>query len=372
MQANIEGDKQSAIKQLEEGLANGCADDITEVLVNLGDGTCDYVELIPVLEKVASKRSFYYFDDNGAGGFPHPDLNREASFEWSASKAIENINENARFEANSETARALKSNDTQLIKTTLERLKTESTCADKLLIPILEKIVRKDVYQSYSYYSGFKTEYQLGELARNIIEIILQNEQAKSTVNCFLCETLPDDQTVNTGREEYLPAAFRELTSLDSEGKFHRCPGCGSYFNWIDMPQMYGSGNCDEERLVRLTAKASRLLDKIFLFDLKDPPVPDNVGEYFKTIPLDLLVSALRTRIDKAPDIVVPFVPSLLRLLGKNTEYSIWNIEYSIWNLLRAYVSDRPERAQEILESSGKSRLADVLRHCLEVAAKKD
>jgi hypothetical protein len=80
-------------------LARECADDILEVLVNLEDGTCDYVELIPLLEKVAEKDLFYYFDDNGAGGFSRPDPRRRESFRSWALKAIANIRENARFEA---------------------------------------------------------------------------------------------------------------------------------------------------------------------------------------------------------------------------------------------------------------------------------
>ena len=367
-QVNIEGEKRSAIKKLEEGLAQGCADDITEVLVNLEDGTCDYVEMIPILKRIASSGSFYYFDDNGAGGFPHPDLNRETSFEAWALKAIENIKENAGFEANSDTAIALKSNDTDLIKKTLENLTAEGVCADTSLIPILEKIARKDVYQSYSYYGGFKTECQLGEHARNVIQIILQNyEQDKNVEDCSLCGTLPDDLTVNTGRGVYFPAVFKKLTSIDSEynAEFRRCPECGVYFNWIDLSQMYGSGNCDEEQLVRFSAKASRLLDKLFSADPKDHPTQKEVGEYLNALSIQMLLKALKTRVYAAPNIIVPFVPILLKFLGQNNDYTTWS-------LLHEYVSNKPERAEEILKACGFSRSIHILRHCLEVVGKKN
>src|SRR5687767_13632530 len=123
IQVQIREDKRSAIRKLEEGLARDCADDITEVLINLGDGTCDYVELNPILERIARRDSFCYFDDNGAGGFPHPDRNHEMSFRASALRAIENIKENARLESDSAFAGALKSNNTRLINAALERLR---------------------------------------------------------------------------------------------------------------------------------------------------------------------------------------------------------------------------------------------------------
>src|SRR5688572_14835842 len=101
MQVDVEKDKLRSIKTLREGLASACADDITEVLINLEDGTCDYTELIPILEEIASADWFCYFDDNGAGGQPHADLGRKTSFKSWALKAIENIKENERFASSS-------------------------------------------------------------------------------------------------------------------------------------------------------------------------------------------------------------------------------------------------------------------------------
>jgi hypothetical protein len=46
MSGAFEEDKLKAVRNLEIRLANGCADDITEVMVDLKDGTCDHVELI--------------------------------------------------------------------------------------------------------------------------------------------------------------------------------------------------------------------------------------------------------------------------------------------------------------------------------------
>ena len=177
MKEELEKVKLSAIANLERGLADNCADDFDDVILNLDDGTCDYLELIPILEKIAEKDLFDYWDDNGAGGAPHPEPTFRTSFRKQALKSIENIRENARFEADSQIAQALKSVSHSLIKTTLEDL-GKSQCADKQLIPILEKIARKDVYDNNSYLSyAYRsyTKYPLGNLARKAIQTILEN-----------------------------------------------------------------------------------------------------------------------------------------------------------------------------------------------------
>ena len=172
--------------------------------------------------------------------------------------------------------------------------------------------------------------------------------------NCSLCGELPDDLTVNTGREERFPAAFDKLTPVGipypGQGQwvgsqFRRCPNCRTYFDWGDYPQMYGSGNCDEERLIRLSARASRLLNNLFPPDPKAPPDPGDVGEYFEALPLELLLRALSSQVGTVPHIVTPFVPNLVRLLGKSGDISVGN---SLGSLLGAYVSGSPERAKEI------------------------
>jgi hypothetical protein len=380
MQSEIDKDKRKAIANLKEGLAEECADNLTEVMINLENGTCDYLELIPVLEEVARTEWFYYFDDNGAGGLPHADTTRKTSFKSWALKAIENINENAQFESSSMIHKALKSNNTQFIKATLEQLKAERTTRDRSLIPILEKIVRKDIYKKYSYGSGFETDCQLGDLARAVTQIIDQhsasvdeNDNPASAPGghartCSVCGSLPDDITVNTGRDEYFPDAYSQLVSMDNEydAHFRCCPGCRTYFNWIDMRQMYGSGNNDEERLVRLSTEKSRLLDKLFSADPDYRPDPAEVEQYITSFSLDLLIPALRFHLYGTPEFVAPFVPHLMRLLGKNNDTSLWEF-------LRGYISTRPERAKEVVEAFRSSdeyppnRLIQILHHCLRV-----
>jgi hypothetical protein len=379
MQSEIDKDKHQSIATLKEGLAEKCADNLTEVLINLESGTCDYLELIPVLEEVARVEWFYYFDDNGAGGFPHADIRRKTSFKSWALTAIQNIRQNSRFESSSSIHNVLKSNNTTLIKTTLEQLKAEHRTVDKSLIPILEKIARKDVYEKYSYIGGFEKDCHLGELAKAIIQIITQHSDSMVTQDkptsvtneypgrCSVCGSLPDDITVNTGREEYFPSAFSQLIGMDEDrGEFRTCPDCRTYFNWIDMPQMYGSGNNAEERLVRLPKEKSRLLDKLFTADSNYQPTSIEVEEYLGSLPLDMLVPAVGFHLHRNRELITAFVPHLVRLLGKNNDTSLWN-------LLNGYVSDNPERAEEILNAFRSSdeyastRLTQILHHCMKL-----
>jgi hypothetical protein len=99
--------------------------------------------------------------------------------------------------------------------------------------------------------------------------------------NCLLCGELPDKLTVNTGREREFPTAFHELIPVGAQftgqgqfSQFRRCPDCDVYFLWEEYPQMYGSGNNDEERLIRFSAKASRLLNNLFASEPKALPDP--------------------------------------------------------------------------------------------------
>lgn len=277
--ADIVQDKLRTQQLLKDGLEKGCADDIIEAIINMQHGTCNYVELVPLLEEISKKDAFYYFDDNGAGGQPHPDLARKTDFAIWAHRVIESLKENASFEAEGLVAEALKSNNTSLIMNALDQLKNESTSTNKLLIPILEKIARKDEYKSYTYLNGFQTECRLGELALSVIKLIRQNSDKNREDHaaaqryefriCNVCSALPEDVTVNTGREEYFPSAFNKLIRIngDNDTAFYRCPNCHTFYEWINMPQFYGSGNCDEERLVRQSAEKSRFLDHSFSAD---------------------------------------------------------------------------------------------------------
>ena len=178
---------------------------------------------------------------------------------------------------------------------------------------------------------------------------------------CALCGELPDDLTVNTGRDEYFPAAFDALTPVGipspSQGQwvgsqFRRCPACAAFFDWSDAPQVYGSGNEDEERLVRLPATASRLLNTLFQLDPRAPLDPGAVSVYFQDLPLDLLLRALGSQVRTAPNILTPFVPGLARLLEVSEDAGIAR-------LLGAYLARIPEPAEDI--EAAQARYAQII-----------
>lgn len=85
--------------KLEAALAGGDQEEMAAAFQQLEDEAYYYPALIPVLERVAGA-VFYYFDDNGAGGFPRPDVRRgEVSFSEQAWYALEKIKEKLTSEA---------------------------------------------------------------------------------------------------------------------------------------------------------------------------------------------------------------------------------------------------------------------------------
>lgn len=378
MQKEIDQDKLISKGTLMRGLREECADDITETIINLEDGTCDYLELIPLLEEVARIDWFCYFDDNGAGGFPHADMRRNTSFRSSALKAIENIRENAKLESTSRESLALKCNSTEIIGSTLARLKAEGTIADKSLIPILEKIARKDLYRKYSYLSGFEDDCRLGELAREVIQLIKRNSERKTNVvmprgsaGCSTCGSLPDDITVNSGRGEPLPDSFRLLAGMNSQ--YHpdifRCPNCYTYYKWFDIRQYYTPDNNDEQRLVRLSPEVSRLLDQMFTVGPSFRPGPSELKAYSEKLSPDLLLDVVHYCMRDSPDALSVFLPGLLITLRKTNDSSLWYF-------LNERVSKDKTFAQELLDTFSSSRYPifdrtiEILQQCLKVTKK--
>jgi hypothetical protein len=91
--------------------------------------------------------------------------------------------------------------------------------------------------------------------------------EGSAAATCAVCAGIPPDLLVNTGRDETFPAEVQSLVPLElgQSTDLYRCPNCEALFEWEDLPQYYGSGNCDEERLTRLdpaqASTARELLD---------------------------------------------------------------------------------------------------------------
>ena len=250
----------AAAAKLTDGLQRGCADDIVEVLCNLADGTCDAVQLIPVLEQIARRNHFHYFDDNGAGGLPHASGKASEFRDW-ARAAIENIKENQRLQSPSPFAASLKSPDTDAVQFALDQV-VHSNCDDATLLPILEKISRKDKYDSYSYYGGYGSPRLLGAAARKAIQRIRDNAGIPA---CSLCGSIPDATSANTGRDEHFgpPVTLLKQHRLGNDDDLLECPQCGDLFLWHDYRSQTGSGNNDEETLARLSSLHAATLREI-------------------------------------------------------------------------------------------------------------
>src|SRR5215204_465595 len=97
--------------------------------------------------------------------------------------------------------------------------------------------------------------YQLWKTSKRAFKEMDLTQPEIQSENCSLCGELPDKLTVNTGREGEFPAAFHELIPVGVRfagqgqfSQFRRFPDCDAYFVWEEYPQMYGSGNNDEER----------------------------------------------------------------------------------------------------------------------------
>ncbi len=140
--------KLDAIQLLEKGMNGtgywGDAYLIKEFFTNF-DSECDDLDFIPWLKKLASRGEIYdekYFDDNGAGGPPHP-TQPGVSFETEAKNAIQIINSN--YERLSPLAILLKSSNPKIIESTLNEIIIGDSI-DISLIPILENIEKEDVY----------------------------------------------------------------------------------------------------------------------------------------------------------------------------------------------------------------------------------
>ena len=308
---------------LERGLESGCADDIEEGLCNLGDGTCDDIGLIPVLERVALANHFHYFDDNSAGGFPHA-TGKPIPFGGSAKLAIENIRENVKLAPDSRVARSLKSADTDEIAAALAKL-ADSGSTEEALFPILEKIARKDTYETYAYVGGRSITHRLGETARKAIQRIRKNRIAAGLPMkiCSICDTIPDRAVANTGRDEYFgkPITLLKRLELDRDNDLWECPECGALFYWNDDRSLTGSGNNDEETLSRLLPNEAEIVREI-LHGARPAANPAAIVEGLRRIEPAAarnLAGAHMLRHDRA--LARQLVPALLHAAGEGGKW---------------------------------------------------
>lgn len=92
--------KNYMVKILEDALKSRDKEEMEAALKKMDDQAYYYPQLLPILERIAGA-AFYKFDDNGAGGFPRPDVSLEYSYKADALSAIEKIKKNTVFESGS-------------------------------------------------------------------------------------------------------------------------------------------------------------------------------------------------------------------------------------------------------------------------------
>ncbi len=141
----------------------------------------------------------------------------------------------------------------------------------------------------------------------------------------------------NTGRDEQFDPAFYKLERIEG---FRRCTVCRTYFNWVDRPQFYGSGNLDEEEYDRLTPEQSALLDRLLPVDPQNPGDLGPVAAYFSGLPEELLLKALSIYVFRWK-VMQPFVPELVRRLAETANPELFS-------LLQNYRYQSRERAREV------------------------
>lgn len=119
---------------------------------------------------------------------------------------------------------------------------------------------------------------------------------AGSPAGCSVCGGLPDSCLAQTGYGDALPAASRRLEPLgiDNMHDVWRCPACGLLFHWEDLPQYYGSGNLDQERLDRLSQAQGEVVRTLLEPGFCETPPDQLIARAARELPRELLHPILR------------------------------------------------------------------------------
>lgn len=142
--------------------------------------------------------------------------------------------------------------------------------------------------------------------------------------DCPACGSLPRSYLARTGYEEYLPPAAGKLHcfEIDHYHDVRRCPECDAYFHWEDLPQHYGSGNLDEERLDRLTVAQALAVQQLWENDFGGATAAELVERSARLLPRELLFAILRHRLYHQPGFE-PLVAPLIELLIAEDEQPV-------------------------------------------------
>ena len=142
--------------------------------------------------------------------------------------------------------------------------------------------------------------------------------------DCSFCGSLPRSYLARTGYGEYLPPAAGKLHGfeIDSGRDVRRCPVCDAFFDWEDIPQHYGSGNLDEERLDRLTVAQALAVKELWSPDFGGAAAEELVERSARLLPRELLFAILRHLVYHRPGFE-PLVSPLIDLLMVEDEQPV-------------------------------------------------
>lgn len=161
---------------------------------------------------------------------------------------------------------------------------------------------------------------------------------------CEVCSAIPDEMWANTGRGDSLYPELGRLVRLDlnRSDDIYECPGCGALFEWEDLPQYYGSGNCDEERLTRLNPAQYQIVRALL-----DAKAGDQDAELFlehalQNLSRDLVYTLLRYQATYHKQAFSKFLePLVVRLMAQS--------DGGLFDVIRSYCDCDREQLAEVV-----------------------
>jgi len=181
---------------------------------------------------------------------------------------------------------------------------------------------------------------------------------------CEACSSIPSELWAQTGRGESLYPKIEQLVHLDLDNRndLYVCPVCEAIFEWEDFTQLSGSGNNDEERVLRLGPEQAAVVR-----ELLDPDPRERDGEAlleraFRLLSDAIVYNVLRYRARHEGEAFVGLVhPIVARLMEGDGSLS---------DIVTTYCSYNRGRIAEVLrqiDSGGQdiSQSARFLRETL-------
>lgn len=174
--------------------------------------------------------------------------------------------------------------------------------------------------------------------------------------SCATCGSLPASYLAQTGYGDSLPEAAGLLESLDIDNRHdvRRCPTCGALFYWEDLPQFFGSGNLDEERLDRLNDSQAALVLGLLADPAPHGSPEELVAGAARELPLDLFHAILYHQLYRLWPGFDPLVPALIELLAETDDQPLVTVLLDWTTRKKPLVAERLRFVLERLERGGR------------------